>query len=116
MKLGSDICRWTCPNCGAPVIGRITLNAKYYGTCPRCRVITHKIDRSRRHITLEMYAPEGISFTYAGEGNMCILETSKLLGMAYVTCYRKIEKMMNIIKEQFIEKNKGLQTDFFTRN
>lgn len=62
MNLESDISRWTCPNCSAKVVGNAIGTNKYEGTCPRCRMITYRIDKSRRHITFEMHAPAGLSF------------------------------------------------------
>lgn len=50
---------WHCANCGSLVTGYKNAQGDIKVQCGRCHAVMVRIMKSRRHDTIEMYAPKG---------------------------------------------------------
>ena len=50
---------WHCANCGTIVVGYRNAQGAIKVQCNRCRVVMVRKIKSRRHSTIDVYAPEG---------------------------------------------------------
>ncbi len=53
-----------CPNCGKLNIGYKNEENKIRYECQTCKVVFVRIQKGRRHDTIEMYAPAGVERLY----------------------------------------------------
>lgn len=54
---------WYCSNCGNKVTAFMNGSGSFKVECSRCRVVMVRTSRSRRHDTINIYAPDGQEHT-----------------------------------------------------
>lgn len=52
---------WYCPNCGQRITAYQNGKGEFKAACCRCRTVSIRIPKGRRHGTIEVYAPKGLS-------------------------------------------------------
>lgn len=50
---------WYCPNCGILIIGSKNQNGDIKVVCDRCSTVMVRKIKSKRHDTIDLYAPKG---------------------------------------------------------